>query len=299
MAMNNKEKDQPELSHDHIFSSPWLNQLNCLNYQWNCYSTESTQSSNKNYPYIPADKTHYYLHDLNDQINSMMNTLDNACSMFSLGKIKKTKYKTRKEREFPSVVCVGNESSGRYSKDEECRDYHSLKFLDVTKKIHTSPTHISTVCSTESNYAADDTDNFHHQNQDRDDTIEITLLTRSISSISYPSCFDSDDKLSYDSDDKDDLHILLYDNEGISNLESQSKESKVCLDLSFSQSTDNNEMKNVSATRSKDSLLSYDRFSECGDENSLNDVISLMADSEVDEVLITNIYSDEASSISG
>jgi hypothetical protein len=297
--MTNNKKNQPELSHGHIFSSKWVQKFNCLNYQWNCYSTASLPSSDNNYPYIPIDETPYYLHDLNDQLNIMMNTLDSACSMFSLGKIKKSKYKTRKEKEFPSVVCVKNESSGRHSYDEECRDYHSLKFLDETKKIHTNPTHISTVCSTESNYVADDTDNFHRQNQDRDDTIEITLLARSISSISNPSCFDIDDKLSYDSDDKDELQILLDNNEGISNLGSQSKENKVCLDLSFSQSTDHNEMKNVTATRSKDSLLSYDRFSECGEENSLNDVISLMAESEVDEVLMTNIYSDDASSISG
>jgi hypothetical protein len=303
MATNNI-KDHPECSNGRVFLHEMIQSFSCWNYQWNCNPRALPPSSDENYPYFPVDEDIYDIHDLNEKLKCAMNIVDNACSMFSLEKINKSKYKMKKEMEFPSVIYVENESSCDRQSFED-RDYHSIKFIDENKNIQTSPTHMSTICSTESNYLGDDidfgndTNDFPHQDQDLDDTIDDCFLTRSLSSITNPSCFDSDDRLSYDSDDRDELQIILDDNDMISALESLSKEDKVCLDLSLSQSTHDNEMNKISRERSKDSLLSYDRFSQYDDENSLNDLISLMADSEVGEVLITNIYSDDVSSMEG
>ena len=297
MATKSKN-DYPESSHGLIFFHEIVQNFSCLNYPWNCNSTALLPSTNQNYPYFPIDKEDTYdLHNFNEKLKCAMNIVDNACSMFSLEKIKTPRYKTKKESKIPSVVCVENESSDRQSCDDEEKDYHSIKFIDEHKNIPTSHTHMSTVCSTVSNYFGDDPDVGNadvssHPKQDRHDTIETFILTRSVSSITYESCLDSDDRLSYDSDEKDELQILLDDNEWSLTSESRSKENQVCLDLSLSQSTVNQEMKKLSKGQSKDSLLSYD-----GDENSLNDVVSFTANSEVDEVLITKICSDEASSI--
>jgi hypothetical protein len=284
-------KDYPECSRGLVFFHEIVQNFSCLNDPWNCNSTALLPSTDQNYPYFPVDKEETYdLHNLNEKLKCAMNIVDNACSMFSLEKIKTPRYRTKKGSKLPSVICVENESSDRQSCDDEERDYHSIKFIDEHKNIPTSHTHMSTVCSTVSNYFGDDTDVSSHPNQDRHNTIETFILTRSVSSITYASCFDSDERLSYDSDERDELQILLDDNEWSLTSESKSKENQVCLDLNLSQSNGDQEMN--SKGQSKDSLLSYD-----GDENSLNDVVSLTANSEVDEVLITIICSDEASSI--